>query len=37
MTGIFLYHLWSVVPAAGTENPMGPVFGTIPQPGMEWA
>lgn len=29
MTGIFLYHLWSDVPAAGTENPMGPVFGAI--------
>lgn len=29
VTGIFLYHLWSDVPRAGTENPMGPVFGAI--------
>lgn len=29
MTGIFLYHLWSDVPKAGTENPMGPAFGAI--------
>lgn len=29
MTGIFLYHLWSDVPKAGTENPFGPAFGVI--------
>jgi len=29
MTGIFLYHLWSDVPKAGTDNPMGPAFGAI--------
>ncbi|MBI4806721.1 MAG: acyltransferase [Desulfovibrio sp.] len=29
VTGIFLYHLWSDVPKAGTENPMGPAFGAI--------
>ncbi|MFZ5426000.1 MAG: acyltransferase family protein [Thermodesulfobacteriota bacterium] len=29
MTGIFLYHLWSDVPKAGTENPMGPAFGAL--------
>jgi len=29
MAGIFLYHVWSVVPASGTENPFGPVFGVL--------
>lgn len=29
VTGIFLYHLWSDVPKAGTENPMGPAFGAV--------
>jgi peptidoglycan/LPS O-acetylase OafA/YrhL len=29
VTGIFLYHLWSDVPLAGTQNPMGPAFGAI--------
>ena len=29
VTGIFLFHLWSDVPKAGTENPFGPVFGMI--------
>lgn len=29
MAGIFLYHVWSVVPSAGTENPAGPLFGLI--------
>jgi peptidoglycan/LPS O-acetylase OafA/YrhL len=29
MTGIFLYHLWSDVPRAGTENPLGPALGAF--------
>lgn len=29
VTGIFLFHLWSVIPAAGVENPFGPVFGVL--------
>ncbi|MFP5238528.1 MAG: acyltransferase family protein [Acidobacteriota bacterium] len=29
VTGIFLYHLWSDVPKAGTENPFGPWFGAL--------
>ncbi len=29
MTGIFLYHLWSDVPKAGTENPIGPALGAV--------
>jgi len=29
VTGIFLYHLWSDVPRAGTENPMGPWLGAV--------
>jgi len=29
VTGIFLFHLWSVLPQAGTQNPFGPVLGAI--------
>jgi len=29
VTGIFLYHLWSILPEAGTHNPFGPALGTI--------
>ncbi|MEF3697226.1 acyltransferase family protein [Desulfolutivibrio sp.] len=29
MVGVFFFHLWSVIPEAGTENPLGPLFGDI--------
>lgn len=29
MVGVFFFHIWSVIPDAGTQNPLGPVFGDI--------
>ncbi len=29
MAGVFFFHIWSVVPEAGTQNPLGPLFGDI--------
>lgn len=29
MSGIFFYHLWSVLPEGGAHNPFGPLFGDI--------
>lgn len=29
MAGIFLYHIWSVLPEAGSAPPLGPLFGDI--------
>ncbi len=29
MSGIFLYHLWTVLPDGGAQNPLGPILGDI--------
>lgn len=29
MAGIFFYHLWTVLPDGGTQNPFGPILGDI--------
>jgi len=29
MFGIFFYHLWTVLPDSGTQNPFGPILGDI--------
>ena len=29
MADVFFFHIWSVIPEAGTENPLGPLFGDI--------
>ncbi|MEA4856227.1 acyltransferase [Solidesulfovibrio sp.] len=29
MAGIFLYHLWTVLPEGGAQNPLGPILGDI--------
>ena len=29
MAGIFLYHLWTVLPDGGAQNPFGPILGDI--------
>lgn len=29
MAGIFLYHLWTVLPDGGAQNPLGPILGDI--------
>ena len=29
MAGVFFFHIWSVIPEAGTHNPLGPLFGDI--------
>ncbi len=29
MAGVFFFHIWSVIPEAGTENPLGLLFGDI--------
>jgi len=29
MAGIFFYHLWTVLPDAGAQNPFGPILGDI--------
>jgi peptidoglycan/LPS O-acetylase OafA/YrhL len=29
MVGVFFFHIWSVIPDAGTHNPLGPILGDI--------
>lgn len=29
MAGIYIFHLWSILPAAGTANPFGPWLGSL--------
>jgi peptidoglycan/LPS O-acetylase OafA/YrhL len=29
MVGVFFFHIWSVIPEAGTQNPLGPLFGDL--------
>lgn len=29
MVGVFFFHIWSVIPDAGTQNPLGPFLGDV--------